>query len=269
MIRAGRAGIGRVLSRLLILLLCLFFLAPILVVCYLAFSPVGFFQFPVHSLSGQWFSRLWNTPELLTALYRSLILAAVVVPLTGSLAVASALALRRSAIRGKAALDAMFAAPVVVPSLVIGIALLLVYAKAHITDTYLGVLAAHIVMTFPYFVRAVSVSLATREDHLEDAAESLGASAFRTFRTVTLPSIRPGIVSGAIFSFVISLDEFNVTLFIVGRHTQTAPVAIYNYWFDNSNPTVAALSVVIIMVGFAAAWLANRTVSLDRMLTAR
>lgn len=265
----GRSLLGRILFRALVVVLCLFFLAPLLVVCYLAFSPVGFFQFPVRSFSLQWFSRLWETPELLQAFYRSLILAAVVVPVTGALAVASALALRRSRFRGKAALDALFAAPIVVPSLVVGIALLLVYASAHLTDTYEGVVAAHVVLTFPYFLRSVAVSLATRQDHLEDAAESLGAGAWRTFRTVTFPSIRPGIVSGAIFAFVVSLDEFNVTLFIVGRHTQTAPVAIYNYWFENSNPTVAALSVLIILVGFAAAWLANRTVSLDRILTSR
>lgn len=261
--------VGRVLFRALVLALCAFFLAPILVVCYLAFSPVGFFKFPVDSFSLQWFSRLWETPALLESFYRSMILATVVVPLTGILAVTSAIALRRATFRGKGALDAMFAAPIVVPSLVIGVALLQVYATSDLSDTYLGVLAAHIVITFPYFIRAVYVSLATRQDHLEDAAESLGAGRWRIFWTVTFPSIRPGIVSGAIFAFIISLDEFNVTLFIVGRSTQTAPVAIYNYWFENANPTVAALSVLIIMVGLGAAWLANRTISLERMLTAR
>lgn len=260
------ARLGRLAFGALIVALCLFFLAPMLVVCYLAFSPVGFFKFPVDSLSLQWFSRLWQTPALLESFYRSLVLAAVVVPVTGVLAVASALALRRSRFRGRAVLDAMFSAPIVVPSLVIGVALLQVYAAGGLTDTWVGVLAAHVVVTFPYFLRAVYVSLATRQDHLEEAAESLGADPWRVFRTVTFPSIRPGIVSGAIFSFVVSLDEFNVTLFIVGRDTQTAPVALYNYWFENANPTVAALSVLIIVIGFAAAWLADRTVSLERML---
>jgi putative spermidine/putrescine transport system permease protein len=261
--------LGRLAIRLVIVSLCLFFLAPMLVVCYLAFSPVGYFQFPAETLSLQWFSRLWETPALLESFYRSIALAAVIVPLTGVLAVSSALALRRSTFRGKAVLDAMFAAPIIVPSLVIGVALLQVYATAGLTNTYIGVLAAHVVVTVPYFIRAVYVSLATRQDHLEEAAESLGADPWRVFWTVTFPSIQPGIVSGAIFAFVISLDEFNVTLFIVGRNTQTAPVALYNYWFENANPTVAALSVLIIIIGFAAAWLADRTVSLERMLTAR
>src|SRR5690606_14472356 len=189
------ARLGRLAFGALIVALCLFFLAPMLVVCYLAFSPVGFFKFPVDSLSLQWFSRLWQTPALLESFYRSLVLAAVVVPVTGVLAVASALALRRSRFRGRAVLDAMFSAPIVVPSLVIGVALLQVYAAGGLTDTWVGVLAAHVVVTFPYFLRAVYVRLATRQDHLEEAAESLGADPWRVIRTVTVPSTLPGIVS--------------------------------------------------------------------------
>lgn len=261
-----RVNPWQIAFRLLIAALCIFFLAPIAVVVYLAFSPVGFFQFPATGFSLQWFDRLWQTPALLEGLYRSLILAAVIVPVTGSLATASAIALKRTQFRGKNLLDSIFVAPVIVPSLVIGVALLQVYAATDLHDTWVGVLLAHLIITFPYFIRSVYVSLATRDSHLEDAAESLGAGPWRVFRTITLPSIRPGVISGAIFAFVISLDEFSVSLFIVGRNTQTAPVAIYNYWFENADPTVAALSVFIILIGFFAAWLANRTVSLDRML---
>jgi putative spermidine/putrescine transport system permease protein len=263
---AGMRSPGQIALRLLILLLMVFFLAPLVVVVYLAFSPVGFFQFPPKGFSLQWFDRLWDTPDLLNGLYRSLVLAVVIVPVTGALAIASALAMKRATFRGKNLLDSIFVAPIIVPSLVIGVALLQLYGALRLNDTYLGVFLAHIVITFPYFLRSVYVSLATRDAYLEDAAESLGAGPWRLFRTITFPSIRPGVISGAIFAFVISLDEFSVTLFIVGRHTQTAPVAIYNYWFDNANPTVAALSVFIIIIGFFAAWLANKTVSLDRML---
>ena len=262
----GLKSSGQILYRLLILLLIVFFLAPLVVVVYLAFSPVGFFEFPPRGISFQWFDRLWDTPDLLNGLYRSLVLAAIVVPVTGALAISSAIAMKRATFRGKNILDSIFVAPIIVPSLVIGVALLQVYGALGLNNTYIGVLLAHIIITFPYFIRSVYVSLATRDSYLEDAAESLGAGPWRLFRTITFPSIRPGVISGAIFAFVISLDEFSVTLFIVGRKTQTAPVAIYNYWFDNANPTVAALSVFIIIIGFFAAWLANRTVSLDRML---
>lgn len=258
--------LGTVAHRTFIAVLLAFFLAPLIVVVYLAFSPVGFFEFPARGVSLQWFERLWRTPALLNGLYRSLLLAVVIVPLTGTLAIACAVAMKRSRFRGKALLDSLFMAPIIVPSLVIGVALLQVYGQLGLNDTFVGLLLAHVVITFPYFIRSVYVSLATKDSNLEDAAESLGAGPWRKFRTITFPAIRPGVISGAIFAFVISLDEFSVTLFIVGRHTQTAPVAIYNYWFDNADPTVAALSVFIIAIGFFAAWLANRTVSLDRML---
>lgn len=257
---------ARLAGRLLVGLIVVYLVAPLAAVVYVSFSPVGFFQFPPSGFSLRWFENLWHTPSLLDALVRSLWTASVVVVTTAVLATAAALALDRTRFRGRGALDLFFLSPLVVPELVFALALLDVYSSLSLRDTYLGLILAHLVIAFPYFVRSVYVSLAARDPSLEAAAESLGASPLRVFRTITLPSIRGGVLSGGVFAFIVSFDQFTVSLFVVGSSTETLPVAIYNYLFDNADPTVAAVSTVVIAIGLVAALAANRIVGLDRVL---
>lgn len=246
-------------------ILVVYLLAPLIAVVYVAFSPVAFFQFPPRGISTRWFVNLWHTPELLDALERSVWIAVVVAVVTGVLATPAALAMQ-SRFRGKAAVDALFLSPLLLPELVFALALLEAYSVAGLNDTYLGIILGHTVIAFPYFVRSVYVALVGRDPALEEAAKTLGASSWQVFRTVTLPTIRSGLASGAIFAFIVSFDQFTVSLFVVGPNTQTLPVAIYNYMFQNSDPTVAAVSSLVIVIGLAAATFANRIAGLDRLL---
>lgn len=257
--------LGGVVRKVALAILVLYLLAPLIAVVYVAFSPVAFFQFPPHGISTRWFVNLWHTPELLDALGRSAWIAVVVAVVTGALATPAAIAMQ-SRFRGKTAVDALFLSPLLLPELVFALALLEAYSVAGLNDTYLGIILGHMVIAFPYFVRSVYVALAGRDPALEEAAETLGASPWLVFRTVTLPTIRSGLASGAIFAFIVSFDQFTVSLFVVGAHTETLPVAIYNYMFQNSDPTVAAVSSLVIVIGLAAATLANRIAGLDRLL---
>jgi putative spermidine/putrescine transport system permease protein len=258
--------VGRLISRVLLAAVLLFLLAPLIATVYVAFSPVNYAQFPPSGGSFRWFEQLWHTPQLLTAFARSLVLAAIVTPLVGILATAAALGLESARRASRAAGGVLFQVPLIVPQLVLGIALLTAYSLFGLNNTYLGLGLAHLVVAFPFFLRAVDVSLAQRDIALEEAASVLGSSPLKIFRTVTVPSIRAGLLSGAVFAFVVSFDQFAVTLFIVGHSTQTLPVAIYNYLFQNSNPTVAAISTIVIALGLAAAFLAHRLVGLDKLI---
>ncbi len=253
-------------SAVYVALAVVFLVAPLVVVVYTAFSPVVYTQFPPRGASLQWFESLWRSPQLLSALARSIGIAVVVVPVTGVLAVAAALGLEAARGRERSAGEMLFQSPLIVPQLIFGVALLQLYAAIQLADTLPGVVLAHIIVGFPFFFRAVQVSLAGRDRALEDAAESLGASPLRVLLTVTLPGIRAGVVSGAVFTFVDSFDQFTVSLFVVGSHTETLPVAIYNYLFLNSDPTVAAISTVVVAIGAVAAIVAHRLVGLDRLL---
>lgn len=265
-LEAWVGALPRWLGRLGLALVMLFLAAPLLATVYTAFSPVVYAQFPPHGLSLRWFVQLWHTPLLLTAFARSLVVAVVVTLLTGLLATAAALGLERMRRGGRAATSTLFQAPLIVPQLVFGIALLSVFSKTGLYGTYLGLVVAHVVVAFPFFLRPLQASLATRERSLEEAAAILGAAPLRVFFTVTMPSIRAGLMSGAVFSFITSFDQFSVSLFVVNSKTVTLPVAIYNYLFQNSDPTVAAVSTVVILVGLLAAATTHRLVGLDTML---
>lgn len=244
----------------------LFLAAPLLATIYTAFSPVVYAQFPPQGASFRWFVQLWHTPLLLTAFARSLAVALVVTPVTAALATTAALGYERMRRGSRRATATLFQAPLIVPQLVFGIALLSVFSRTGLYGTYLGLVLAHVVVTFPFFLRPLQASLVTRERSLEEAAAVLGASPLRVFLTVTVPSIRAGLMSGAVFAFIVSFDQFSVSLFVVNSKTQTLPVAIYNYLFQNSDPTVAAVSTVVILLGLLAAVTTHRLVGLDTLL---
>lgn len=257
---------GRCAHRGLITILILFLIAPLLAVVYLSFSSTSFFQFPPKGFSLHWFSVLWHTPLLIHALERSAAIAAVVVVLTGIFAFLAAFALDRARFRGKALVDTFFQSPLIVPELIFGIALLKVYAPMGLEGTYPGIVAAHVVIAFPYFLRSVYVGLELRDRTIEEMATVLGASRPRVFTSITLPMIKGAVASGAIFAFIASFDQFSVSLFVTNSQTQTLPVAIYNQLFANNDPTTAAVSTVVILIGLLAAIVVNSTVGLDRLL---
>lgn len=262
----SRRQLVRWTQGIVVTLLVLFLAAPLLAVVYISFSSVAFFQFPPHGASLQWFDHLWHTPDLIDALERSLVIAVVVVVITGAFALTAALALNRARFRGRAVLDTFFQSPLIVPELIFGIALLQVYSPLDLNGTYPGIVAGHVAIAFPYFLRSLYVGLELRDRTIEEMAAVLGASPARVLTSITLPMIKGAVASGAIFSFIASFDQFSVSLFITNADTQTLPVTIYNRLFANSDPTVAAMSTVVIAIGLLAALLVNRTVGLDRLL---
>ena len=111
-----------------------------------------------------------------------------------------------------------------------------------------GMVAAHAVLTTPFVIRMVSASLAEFDPAVEEAAKNLGATATRTFFLVTLPLIRPGVVAGAVFAFIISFDELVVSLFLAGPGMQTLPIRIFTSLEYSSRPSVSAVSTLLILV---------------------
>lgn len=142
-------------------------------------------------------------------------------------------------------------APLIVPTVIQGLAFYRVWVALDIFDTYLGVILAHTITGIPYVVVTVATSLATFDQKLEQAARSLGASALMTIRLVILPGIMPGVLSGAVFAFVHSFDELVVVLFITSRDIRTLPKRIWDGLQDRIDPTVASVSVILIAITLA------------------
>ena len=247
-------------------LIYLYLLAPILIVVPVSFSAAAFVVFPPRGLSLRWYANFLTSRELTEALWLSVRLAVTVTlaaTVTGTMA---ALALTRYRLPGREAIRTFLMAPIVLPGIVLGIALLIFLNRTPLAQTFGGLFAAHLVVALPYVVRTVAATLEGFDRIVEEAAASLGAPPLAVFWTVTLPLIKPGVIAGATFAFITSFDELVVSLFLTGPRLSTLPVQIYNYIEFASDPTIAAISVLLIAFTTAVVLLVERVVGFTRFV---
>ncbi len=256
-------GAGRVLSSFAALVYVLI-LAPIVVVVMLAFSADNFILFPPSGYSLRWFRQLAGNGPLLAALWLSVQIAAVVTVLSLVVGVPAALALAKGRFPGKDALTSFFLAPLLLPTLITGLALLLFFSPLRLTATLPGLVLGHMTVTVPFVIRMMATALANLPDDIEAAAATLGATPWRVVRRVTLPLATPGLIACACLSFLLSFDETVISLFIAGPRASTLPVEMVRYVEGRTDPLIAALSVVLIVATLAVVLVVERLVGVAR-----
>ena len=228
-------------------LIALYLLAPVLVVVATSVTTTAYPVFPPHGFTLRWYGEFLNNPEFMSGVRLSALLAFAATLIATYLGTAAALGLARGPRRTRSALAALFLSPIVFPAIVLGLALLIFYSRVGFSGSFAGLVAAHVVLVTPFVVRLVAASLAEFDDSVEEAARNLGAGWPRVFFQVTLPIIRPGVVAGAVFAFIISFDELVVTLFLAGPGMQTLPIRIYSFVQYNSTPIISAISTTLIV----------------------
>lgn len=258
--------INSLLHGLLLLVLYLFLLGPIIVVFIVSFDSRPYLAFPPASWSLESYRQVLDNAAFLRASWVSLWLGVATAVLALAAGVAACLAMRRMPARPKGVLSWLFVSPLMVPNIVIGVALLLILSHFGLLDTYAGLVLAHFGITIPYVVRTVSMSLQSLDTRCEEAAQMLGANRWRVFWRITFPLIRPGLIAGAAMAFLISFDEAVISLFVSGTQVVTLPVEIYRYIEYRTDPQVAALSVLLILVSLAVTVLIEKVVGLRRAL---
>lgn len=242
-------------------------LGPIVIVLITAFSPTDFFVFPPPGLSLRWFTAFFNTDSLRFAFLRSIQIAltsALLATILGSMA-ALFVARRKGFLASL--LQTLFLAPLIFPAIVLGLALLLFFKLIGGMPEFVGLVLAHSILGMPFVIRAVSASLLAVDPVLEEASQSLRAGPLRTFGLITLPLIWPGILSGAMFAFILSFGELNTALFLTGPGVTTLPIEIFSYLqFQGGQLVIAAASAV--QVGMIAVMVVvlERLVGLSRVV---
>jgi putative spermidine/putrescine transport system permease protein len=229
------------------ILVGLYLLAPVLVVVATSVTTTAYPVFPPRGFTMRWFGDFLQNPEFMSGVRLSALLALAATLIATCLGTVAALGLARGPRRPRAALAALFLSPIVFPAVVLGLALLIFYSRTGLAGSFAGMVAAHVVVVTPFVVRLVAASLAEFDDSVEEAARNLGAGWLRVFFQVTLPIIRPGVVAGAVFAFIISFDELVVTLFLAGPGLQTLPIRIYTFVQYNSTPVISAISTMLIV----------------------
>jgi putative spermidine/putrescine transport system permease protein len=259
-----RGRLGRLVNATFQALVYLYLLAPILIVIPVSFSEASYLVFPPRGFSWRWYANFFSLRELTDSLALSARLAASVTATSTVIGTMAAFALVRYRFRGRDLLRTIFLSPMVLPGVVLGIGFLIFFSRTRLIHSFWSLFFAHLVVTLPYVIRTVSATLQGFPRVLEEAAASLGAPPWKGFWTVTLPVIKPGIMAGAIFAFIISFDELVISIFLTGPRLSTLPVQIYNYIEFTSDPTIAAISVILILLTTAAVTLLERFIGFSR-----
>jgi putative spermidine/putrescine transport system permease protein len=242
-----------------------FVMAPIVIVCVVAFTPEGYLSLPAHGPSLRWFRAIADYPEFVRAFRDSLWLAALSSTIAVLFAVPAALAVARYRFAGREALLAFFMSPLMIPHVVLGIAFLRFFTMIGIGGTFIGLVLSHIVIVMPFALRLVLAAATGMDRAVEHAAVSLGASPFTMFRRVILPLILPGVVSGWVLAFITSFDEVTMTVFIASPSTITLPVRMFLYIQDNIDPLVTSVSATLIFLTVIVMVILDRLYGLDRL----
>lgn len=257
------------LLALYVVAVCGFSIAPVAIIFLESLTGADYVSFPPVGLSLKWYFAIPRRPEFIGSLVTSFVVAGGAAIVSTSLGAMAALALVRYSFRGRTLLQGLFLSPLSVPGIVLGIALLQFYASYGVPRTVLSLTFAHLVIVTPYTIRLVSVSLAGFDRNLELAARSLGADGWTAFRLVTLPLIRPGILAGAVFAFVVSFDDLAVSLFLSSPGAMTLPVRIFTYIEQNYDPLITAVSSLLILVALGVVLVVERTVGMGRLFGLR
>jgi putative spermidine/putrescine transport system permease protein len=245
MIRHGGA-VWRTALMVFCVLVAVWLVAPSLIVIPLSFTNRPSFNFPPSGWSTTWYANFFSDSTWILALQASIRVGLLVTLVATICGTAAAVALSRTRFVGDQGVRALLLSPMIVPVIVVSIGTYAIYLRLNLLGTTTGFVLAHSVLALPFVIIPVSASLQGFDRRLEDAAAICGANRWATFRTVTLPLVAPGVMSGALFAFATSFDEVVVSLFIQSPYLQTLPVRMYSSVTRDTDPTIAAAATLIL-----------------------
>ena len=240
--------------RVFVGLVLLFLIAPILAIMPLSFNSESFFTYPMPGFSLKWYfgeDGFFVNERWLSALKLSVIVALATTFLATCIGTLAALGLSRANLPGRALIMAVLISPMIVPVIISAIGLFFFYALSGLNGTVIGIILAHTALATPFVVITVTATLASFDRTLMRAGASCGAPPHTVFFKVVMPLILPGIISGALFAFVISFDEVIVILFIGGPEQRTLPRQMFAGIREQISPTITAAASVLIVFSTA------------------
>ncbi len=247
-------------------------LLPLVLVSWLSFFSNEILSLPPEGYSLRWYEAALAQPQFAGGLRTSAAVALVATAAGLLVTLPASFALARFALPGREAVVQLLMSPLVVPAIVVGSALYMAFVEFEVmtevplTGSVLGLGLGHALLTIPWGLRLLTANLAGVNPAIEEAALSLGATPAVAVAKVTLPLVWPGVVAAALFSFVVSFGNLEVSLFLVAPGQTTLPIAILQYLQWKIDPTIAAVSVVQILVVAAGLLLTDRLVGLGRVV---
>ena len=238
-------------------LVYLFLHLPILVLVVFSFNSSKF-SVDWKGFTLQWYHRLLQRPDILRGLKVSVIVGVAATIISALLGTLIALALARHRFRGRRAFEGFLYIPIVTPEIVVGISLLILFALIKFPLGVTTITIAHVAFCISFVVVVVLARLEGMDQNLEEAALILGADEITTFWKVTVPQLWPGILAGALLAFTMSFDDFVITSFVSGSGSSTLPIVVYGMVRKNVEPSINAISTIILLVTALLIYMADR-----------
>ncbi len=238
----------------------LFFYLPIVILVVFSFNTSRL-NILWEGFTLDWYSAIWRDRTLVRSLNNSLYVAAITTALSVVMGTGGAWLLYRYRFPALRLIQTLVFIPMIIPEVIMGVSLLILFVVVHLELGYTTIIISHVTFCFPFVMVAVQARLAGLDPSLEEAALDLGATPARAFRRILVPYLMPAIVSGALMSFSLSLDELIVTYFTASAGTRTLPLEIFGRVKKGLDPTLNAISTVFIV---ATVWLLLITEMLKR-----
>jgi len=245
------------------LIIYAFLLAPIAVVVIASFNSGAFLTFPPQGYSFRWYVVFFNNEVFMRAIRTSLFIAAITMVISGVIGTMAAMFYVSHAGRLKETVRVAMLAPLLLPEVLTAIALLFfVYSVGIGTQTMFGMVVGHVLITLPFVFINVSASMESYDPSWSMAAQSLGAGRFTRFRRIMLPLIKPGVIGGCLFAFIISFDIFTISFLLKGVGMSTLPIQLFDYLRTNFTPEAAAVSTCSIVLTLAVVIISEKVLGL-------
>jgi putative spermidine/putrescine transport system permease protein len=240
----------------------IFLVGPLIIVLGASVSDTTYLTFPPQGFSLRWFSNIFEISAFRRTIITSLELAVLSTGLALLIGIPAAYALNRYRIELPKWLSTVFVLPILVPEIVLGFSLLKSLAVGASAPIFLALLAGHTLIVLPYAVRVVSASLASFDFSIEEAAVSLGSPPLKTFFTIVMPNVRSGVIAAFILSFITSINDVSTSLFLTGPGISTLPIQILAHVEQFFDPTIASVSVLLMLLTVAVMAVVERTLGL-------
>lgn len=243
-------------------LVYLFLLAPLVIIFGASVSDTTYLAFPPQGLTLHWFENIWTISAFRRTIVTSFQIAFAGTALALLIGIPAAYALNRYRIQLPRWLATLFVLPILVPEIVIGFSLLRSVSIDLGLSIFTTLLIGHTLLVLPYVVRVVSASLASFDFSIEEAAISLGSRPLKTFFTIVLPNVRSGVIAAFILSFITSINDVSVSLFLTGPGISTLPIQILAHVEQFFDPTIASVSVLLMVLTIIVMIIVERTLGL-------
>lgn len=226
-------------------LVLVFLVAPILAILPLSVNDSEFLTYPIRGFTTRWYEAVFASDKWRLAVKNSFLIGVPATLIATVLGTMAAIGLSLADFRGKGLVTALMLSPLVVPIVIVAVALYFFFAPLGLTQSYAGLIIAHAALGAPFVVVTVGAALASFDRNLARAAAGLGAPPLVVFRKVMLPLLRPGVISGALFAFALSLDEVVTVLLLGAPHQRTIPREMFSGLRDSLNPTIAVVATLL------------------------